>query len=151
MVGCIAKLQVPINKPKKITYRSLKRFDETNFKKEVNMIPFQISNIFSDEEYQYWVQIYSFTEILNEHTPIKVRSIKENHVFSKVFETIVAEQLRAYFENIFNNLLSAYNKMYGCEHLLVKLIDSWKYAIDNDKFVGTLLIDLLKAFDCIPH
>ncbi len=35
--------------------------------------------------------------------------------------------------------------------MLVKLIDSWKYAIDNDKFVGTLLIDLSKAFDCIPH
>ncbi len=35
--------------------------------------------------------------------------------------------------------------------MLVKLIDSWKYALDNDKFVGTLLIDLSKAFDCIPH
>ncbi len=45
-------------------------------------------------------------------------------VFSKVFETIVAEQLRAYFENIFNNLLCAYRKRYGCEHVLVKLIDS---------------------------
>ncbi len=36
-------------------------------------------------------------------------------------------------------------------HVLVKLIDSWKYALDNDKLVGTLLIDLPKAFDCIPN
>ncbi len=35
--------------------------------------------------------------------------------------------------------------------MLVKLIDSWKNALDNDKYVGTLLIDLSKAFDCIPH
>ncbi len=35
--------------------------------------------------------------------------------------------------------------------MLVKLIDSWKYALDNDKFVGTLLIDLSKVFYCILH
>ncbi len=42
-------------------------------------------------------------------------------------------------------------KKYGCEHTLVKLIDSRKYALDEDNFVGTLLIDLSKAFDCMPH
>ncbi len=84
--------------------------------------------------------------IKNNYRPVSILS-----VFSKVFETIVAEQLRAYFENVFNNLLCAYRKKYGCEHVLLKLIDSRKYALDNDKFVGTLLIDLLKAFDCIPH
>ncbi len=40
-------------------------------------------------------------------------------------------------------------KKYGCEHVLVKLIDSWKYALDEDNFAGTLLIDLSKAFDCM--
>ncbi len=35
--------------------------------------------------------------------------------------------------------------------MLVKLIDSWKYALDNDKVVCILLFDLSKAFDCIPH
>ncbi len=38
-----------------------------------------------------------------------------------------------------------------CEHVLVKLIDSWKYAVDEDNFAGTLLIDLSKAFDCMSH
>ncbi len=27
-----------------------------------------------------------------------------------------------------------------CEHVLVKLIDSWKYALDEDNFARTLLI-----------
>ncbi len=35
--------------------------------------------------------------------------------------------------------------------MFVKLIHSWKYALGNDKFVGTLLIDLSKAFDCKHH
>ncbi len=34
---------------------------------------------------------------------------------------------------------------------LIKLIGSCKYALDNDTFVGTVLMDLSKAFDCIPH
>ncbi len=42
-------------------------------------------------------------------------------------------------------------KKYGCEHILIKLIDSWKYALDEDHFAGTWLIDLPKAFDCMPH
>ncbi len=50
----------------------------------------------------------------NNYMPVSILS-----VFSKVFETIVAEQLMAYFENIFNNLLCAYRKKYGCEHVLV--------------------------------
>ncbi len=34
---------------------------------------------------------------------------------------------------------------------LIKLIDSWKHVLDNDNFVGTVLMDLSKAIDCIPH
>ncbi len=44
------------------------------------MIPFHISNISSDVGDQYWVQKYLFIETLNEHAPIKVRTIKENYV-----------------------------------------------------------------------
>ncbi len=43
--------------------------------------------------------------IKNNYRPVSILS-----VISNVFETIVAEQLRAYFENIFNNLLCAYRK-----------------------------------------
>ncbi len=72
-------------------------------------------------------------------------------VFSKVFESIIVEQLIEHFKDIFNDMLCAYRKKYGCELVLVKLIDSWKYALDEDNFAGTLLIDLSKAFDCMPH
>ena len=72
-------------------------------------------------------------------------------IMAKVYETILAEQLYAYFDTIFFRMLSAYRKKYGCEHVLVKLVDSWKKAMDNDQYVGTVLMDLSKAFDCIPH
>ncbi len=68
-----------------------------------------------------------------------------------MFKSIIAEQLIEHFKDIFNDMLCAHRKKYGCEHVLVKLIDSWKYALDEDNFAGTLLIDLSKAFDCMPH
>ncbi len=79
------------------------------------------------------------------------RPISLLEIFSKVFKTIVAEQLMEYFNDIFDPMLCTYRKKYGTEHVLIKLIDSWKYALDNDNFVGTVLMDLSKAFDCITH
>ncbi len=72
-------------------------------------------------------------------------------IFSKVFKTIVADQLMEYFKLIFNDMLCAYRKQYGIEHVLIKLKDSRKCALDENKFVGTVLMDISKAFDCIPH
>ncbi len=70
------------------------------------------------------------------------RPISLLEIISKVFETIVAEQLTEYFNDIFDPMLCAYRKKYGTEHVLIKLIDSWKYAVDNNNFVGIVLMDL---------
>ncbi len=72
-------------------------------------------------------------------------------VFSKVFEANIAEQLMEYFTSIFDKMFCAYHKKYGTEHVLIKLIDSWKYALDNHNFMGPIRMDVSKAFDCILH
>ncbi len=84
--------------------------------------------------------------------------IKDNYrpvsilpIYSKVFEIVIADQLIEYFKDIFNVLLCAYRKKYGCQHVLVKVLDKWKKALDNNEFAGALLIDLSKAFDCMQH
>ncbi len=56
-----------------------------------------------------------------------------------------------YFKSIFNDILCACRQKYGTQHVLIKRTDLWKCALDEDKFVGTDLMDLSKAFDCIPH
>ncbi len=38
--------------------------------------------------------------------------------------------------------LCAYRKKYCAEHVLIKLIDSWKFALDENKYAGTVLMDL---------
>ena len=34
---------------------------------------------------------------------------------------------------------------------MIRLIQNWKKALDEKIFVGAVLMDLSKAFDCIPH
>ncbi len=41
--------------------------------------------------------------------------------------------------------------MYGTEHVLVKLMDSWKFALDENTYAGTGLMDISKAFNCVPY
>ena len=70
---------------------------------------------------------------------------------SKVFEKVFNQQLYDYFAHILSDRLSAFRKKYGCQHVLTKLIKDSKRALDNHMHVGLLLLDLSKAFDCLPH
>ncbi len=76
MIG-ITKLQIPPAKSHKAT---LKYFDPNTFKEDVCHIPFQICNIFNYVSDQYWATNWLFTEVLNEHAPLKERTIKEDQV-----------------------------------------------------------------------
>ena len=73
-------------------------------------------------------------------------------VFSKLFERIMAEQLTAHFENMLSPSVSAQReKCYSWQHVIMQLTEYWRKALDENKYVGTLAMDLSKAFDCIPH
>ncbi len=72
-------------------------------------------------------------------------------VFLQVFEIIIAEQLMDFFSLIFNDIMCVYRKTYGCEHVLLKVIDLCKNALDSNNFASTILIDLSEAFDCVPQ
>ena len=36
-------------------------------------------------------------------------------------------------------------------HALIRLLEEWTENLDNNYRVGGVLMDLSKAFDCIPH
>ena len=74
-----------------------------------------------------------------------------NIMISKVFERILADQLIAYFENLLSSSLSAYRKGYNCQHVILRLTEYWRQALDEGRFVGTVTMDLSKAFDRMPH
>ena len=47
--------------------------------------------------------------------------------------------------------IAPYMENYSSSHLLIRLIENWKQALHENFVVGTVLMDLSKAFDCIPH
>jgi hypothetical protein len=70
---------------------------------------------------------------------------------SKIFERILADQLMAYFQNILSAALSAYRAGYSCQHVILQLTEYWRQSLDMGKTVGTVAMDLSKAFDTMPH
>ncbi|KAK3093996.1 hypothetical protein FSP39_022688 [Pinctada imbricata] len=46
---------------------------------------------------------------------------------------------------------SAFRPGFGCQSTLLRVVEDWKQALDQHKFVGAVLMDLSKAFDCLPH
>ena len=79
------------------------------------------------------------------------RSVNLLIVFSKLFERLMAEQLTNYFEDILSPLSSAYRKGYSCQHVILNLTEYWRRALDDNKCIGTIAMDLSRAFDCMPH
>ena len=71
--------------------------------------------------------------------------------FSKVYERYLLNSLSNHIEKILSNFIAAYRKTYSSSHVLITLIENWKKHLDNKKKVGTVFMDLSKAFDCIPH
>ena len=72
-------------------------------------------------------------------------------VFSKIFESIIAEQITDFMSQHLSSKLGAYRKGHGCSQILTLATNSWKWSLDNNLIVGALLMDLSKAFDSIPH
>ena len=70
---------------------------------------------------------------------------------SKFFERAIYDQLVKYFNKHFHPYLSAFRPKYGCQTTLLRIIEDWKMALDQNKFIGSILMDLSKAFDCLPH
>ena len=56
-----------------------------------------------------------------------------------------------HFMELLFSFLSAFPRHFGYHHVLSKLIDDCKSALDRGKNVGLFLLDLSKAFDCLPH
>ena len=68
-----------------------------------------------------------------------------------MYERLIYNQLSKYSENFLSHILCGFKKAHSTQHVLFKLFQSWQKELDNGGFVGTILMDLSKAYDCIPH
>ena len=70
---------------------------------------------------------------------------------SKVFETILYNQLNDFVKDKLSNILTGFRKGHSAQHSLLIMIEKWKRALDENMKVGAIFIDLSKAFDTLNH
>ena len=71
--------------------------------------------------------------------------------FSKIYEKFLLEKFKPFINTFLSKFIAAYRENYSSSHVLIRLIENWKQALGENFVVGTVLMDLSKAFDCIPH
>ena len=69
----------------------------------------------------------------------------------KVYEKFLLEKFKPFINSFLSEYMVAYRKKYSTNHVLIRLIRNWKKALDEKFLVGTVLMDLSKAFDCISQ
>ena len=70
---------------------------------------------------------------------------------SKIFEKVINMQISSYFYESVAENLSAFRHKHNTQSLLIKAVEDWKNALDENKYVAAILTDLSKAFDVVPH
>ena len=80
------------------------------------------------------------------YRPISILS-----ALSKIVERITSEQINQFMAGMLYPLLSGFRQRYSTQHALFRVVGKWKKHLDMMGIVGTILMDLSKAYDCIPH
>ena len=82
---------------------------------------------------------------------VNYRPISVTGTFSKILERYIQNKVNDHVDSFLSIFIAAYRKKYSTHNVLIRLIESWKLHLDNKEFVGAVLMDLSKAFDCVPH
>ena len=61
------------------------------------------------------------------------------------------DQLYIYMNIFLNELLCGFRKAHSTQHVLFKLLQTWQKEQDYWGFTGTIITDLSRAYDCLPH
>ena len=70
---------------------------------------------------------------------------------SKVFQKIMYDQLYKYTENFLNQVVDEFCKAHSTQHPLLRLLQKRQKEFDSGRLIGTILIYLSKAYDCLRH
>ena len=70
---------------------------------------------------------------------------------SKTFERLICDQINEFMRDKLSPLLCGFRKGYSTQYALLRLLEQWRSKLDNKYIIGTILCDLSKAFDTLPH
>ena len=97
---------------------------------------------------------------MHELTGLKSKFVYANYrpiyvlpITSLILERHVNLHLKAYLElnSLFYFRQSGFREHHACQTVLIKIIDDWLSAINQNKIAGSLFLDFSKAFDLADH
>ena len=101
------------------------------------------------------LKIADITPIFKKEDPLdktNYRPISILPTVSKIFKRILFSQLQRFSNKFLSPLLCGFRKAYSTQYALINLLQKWQKCLDaSDGIVGTLLMDLAKAYDCANH
>ena len=79
------------------------------------------------------------------------RPISVLSTLSKVFERQISQQMTPFAKSKISRLLCGFREGHSAQHALFRLIEKCRKCLDDGGVVGMVLMDLSKAFDCLPY
>ena len=70
---------------------------------------------------------------------------------SKVFDNIIYDQVYEFLENFLSELLCSFRKAHSTQYALFRLIQKWQAEFEREGYIGTILMDFSKAYDCSSY
>ena len=85
---------------------------------------------------------------VNNFRPISVLPI-----LNSIYERHISNCLTAFLDehHLIYELQSGFRRLHSCQTALTKVVDNWLTAMNNNDIVGTVFLDLSKAFDLVDH
>ena len=73
------------------------------------------------------------------------------HYYQNYLEKLFCGQFYKYLENFLSEFLCGFRKAHSMQHALFRLIQKWQAESDPGCHVGTILMDLSKAYVYLSH
>ena len=80
MVCWATKSYAPMKTERVILYRSYKKFNESEYLKDLSLAPFHVSEIFDDINDSYWFCEQLLRGVVDDHAPLKCKKARHNGV-----------------------------------------------------------------------
>ena len=113
-----------------------------------------INNAIQENNFPDLLKLANVTPIFKNNDKFKkenYRGISVLKVLAKVFERLLYKQLNEFMSNKFSPFLCGFREGHNTQHALLKLLENWRNSLENKEVVCTILCDLSKAFDTLPH
>ena len=72
-------------------------------------------------------------------------------MISKIFGRVLLDQIEKFAENILSSKLCSFRKVHYTQHVLFDLLKNWQKTLEKSGVTVTVLMELSKAYDCLPH